>query len=347
MGSQDDVVELEQRPRVRLLPEGVERRTGDTPRAQRLDQRRLVHELAPCRVDDADSGLRELELANPDQVSRLGRERGVQGHEVRHLEQPLERGNVLHARLAHALGRDERVVGDDVHRQAAGPPGYLLADTAEADDAERLLGQLDSREAGALPPSVLQRGVRLRDRACQRQKEPDGVLGRRDDGGLRRVDDENAAFRRRVDVHVVDPDARPADHAKPRGLLEQVRRHLGRAANDEPVVCSDAFLERAVEIDVDVEAGPQQVDARLGDALADQDSRTLAHVAARPFTPAPRRRRHLGPPRARRPGRSTRRTRQARARVPRARRRRRRGSRSRCARCARSSPSALPDRRRP
>ena len=51
--------------------------------------------------------------------------------------------------LPGPLRGDERVVGDDLHAEGGGPLGDELADAAEPDDAERLVGQLD-----ALPPST-------------------------------------------------------------------------------------------------------------------------------------------------------------------------------------------------
>ena len=98
----------------------------------------------------------------------------------------------------------------------------LLADAAEPDQAERLVRELDAAEARALPAALLQRGVRLRDRADEREQQPDRVLGRRDDRGLRRVDDDDAALRRGGEVDVVDADPGAADHLEPRGPVDQL-----------------------------------------------------------------------------------------------------------------------------
>ena len=56
-------VELEQRARIRLLGEDVERCAADLPGAERLDERLLVHELATRGVHDHDPVLRRRELA--------------------------------------------------------------------------------------------------------------------------------------------------------------------------------------------------------------------------------------------------------------------------------------------
>ncbi len=61
MRRDDDVVQLEQRPRVRLAGEDIECGAGDLPRLERFEQGILVDELPSSSVDDADavSGLLE------------------------------------------------------------------------------------------------------------------------------------------------------------------------------------------------------------------------------------------------------------------------------------------------
>ena len=107
-----------------------------------------------------------------------------------------------------------------------GPPGDLLADPAEAEDAERLAGELDPAPARALPGSLLQRGVRLRDVARERDQQADRLLGRRDDRRVGRVRDDDPAAGGGIHVDVVDADAGPADHLQPVGARDQVRGQL-------------------------------------------------------------------------------------------------------------------------
>ena len=80
-----------------------------------------------------------------------------------------------------ALGGDERVVGDDVAcRAPRARDGHQLADAAEAEQRERLVGQLDAAEARALPARRRRSArVGLRDVAGQRQHQRDRVLGGR------------------------------------------------------------------------------------------------------------------------------------------------------------------------
>ena len=84
------------------------------------------------------------------------------------------------------------VVGDDLHAEGGGPGGHEPADLAEADDAERLVGQLDALPLRALPAPVDQRGVGLGDVAGLGQQHGHGVLGGGEDVRLRRVDHHHA-----------------------------------------------------------------------------------------------------------------------------------------------------------
>src|SRR5581483_4331883 len=156
---------------------------------------------------------------------------------------------------------------------------HLLADPAEAEDAERLAGELDAAVARTFPAAGAQGGVRLRDVAREREQEADRVLGRGEDGRGGRIGDDDAAPRRRSDVDVVDADARPADDAEPLAALDQVGRQLRRRADDDRVVRADDRREVGLEVDVDVEALAEELDAGLGDPLADEDLHTGAPSA--------------------------------------------------------------------
>ena len=209
----DDIVELEQRTRVRLRREDVERGARDLAGLQRGDERVLVDELAAGGVDRG--ARRRASCANAAasiERARLRRERRVQREELRRRVDVVGRLDALDAELAEPLDGDERVERDDAHAETERAARDLLADAPEAEHAERLAGELDAAVLLALPAALLQRGVRLRDVARERDEQPDRVLGRRDDGRLGRVRDDDAAPRRRLDVDVVDSDARAADH---------------------------------------------------------------------------------------------------------------------------------------
>jgi hypothetical protein len=177
----------------------------------------------------------------------------------------------LHLHRVVELGRDERVVGDDLHVERLGAVRDELADAPEAEDAERLAAQLGAAEVLALPTAGGQRGVRLRDVARDREQQRHRVLGRRDDVRARRVDDDDAALRGGGDVDVVDPDAGARDGAQVRRAGEQVGVDLRRRADDDRVVGGDPLLEllaRPVIAAVDVEAGDlEHVEAGVADVL--------------------------------------------------------------------------------
>ena len=219
----DDVRLVEQRAGVRLRAEDVERGGGDLPGAERVEQRGLVDQLAAGRVHDPHAVLHLRDRLGVDHAARLVVQRQVQRQEVGAREHAVERV-VLDAELAEALGRDERVVGEHAHLEADRAPGDLLADPPEAEHAERLLRELDAAPLRALPAALLERRVRLRDVARERDEQADRVLGRRDDVRLGRVRDDDPAARRRLDVDVVDPHSRAADHLQVRRRARSARR---------------------------------------------------------------------------------------------------------------------------
>ena len=132
----------------------------------------------------------------------------VEADDVGDLERRLDRLGVLGAELGHALRRHVRVVGDGAHAERARPRGHQPADAAVAEQRERLVGELDAREALALPGAVAQRALGGADVAGEREQQRERVLGGRDDVRLGGVADDDAGGRRRVHVDVVDPDAR-------------------------------------------------------------------------------------------------------------------------------------------
>ena len=117
MRRDDDLREPEQRARVRLGLEDVERRACDLPRPDRLVERCLVDEPAARGVDDADAVLHLRERLGVDEAAGLVAERKVQRDDVG-LRVDVRRGRGrLDAELAEAVDGDERVVGDDAHAE--------------------------------------------------------------------------------------------------------------------------------------------------------------------------------------------------------------------------------------
>ena len=269
-----------------------------------------------------------------DEAARLVGQRQVEREEVGGREDRVRVVGVLDAELAEALGRDERVVADDAHAEAERATRDLPADPAEAEHAERLVGELDPAPARPLPPALLQRRVRLRDVARERDEQADRVLGGGDDGRVGRVRDDDPAPRRGVDVDVVDPDSGAADHLQPLGALDQLRGQLRRRADDDRVVARRSISSSGESPSTSTSKRERSSSMPgLRDRLPDENSsRPDARRRRTPRAPASRRRRARSAPRARR----------ARARPRRARSRCRTRRTSRCGRSGRSRPSAAP-----
>ena len=211
---------------------------------------------------------------------RLLRQRQVQGEEVGSRQDVVRRLDAVDSQLAEALARDERVIRHDAHLEAERATGDLLADPAEAEHAERLPGQLGAAVARSFPAPLLERRVGLRDVSREREEQPDRMLGRRDDGRLGRVGDDDAAASGSLDVDVVHPHAGTADHLQPICPCDQVAVELRCRTNDDRLVVADRAGQVAVRVHVDVEPLAEEVDSRLGDRLSNEDAR-LAQAGVR------------------------------------------------------------------
>ena len=262
-----------------LLREDVDAGAAEVAALERLDQRLLVDHVPAGRVDHARAGLHGREGLAPHEPARLGRRGQVQADEVADPVEVLGRRRHLHAELAVAGLRHERVVGHHPHAEALGPLGHHLPDAPEPQDAERLAGDLDPAEPRALPAPLHQARVGLRDVACLSKQQGDGVLGRREGVRAGRVHDHDPPAGRGLDIDVVDARAGPADHLQAARPLDHVGRHLGGAAHHEGVVVGDPLhqlVARQAHAVIDREALGEIGDAGLGDPLADEHAQIRA-----------------------------------------------------------------------
>ena len=273
--------ELEQRPGVRLRREDVERGARHLARANRVGERLLVDEPAPRGVDDAHAVLHLRERLGVEEPARLVVQRKVERDEVGLGVDLVERAARLDAELAEALGGDERVVRDDTHPEPERAMRDLPPDPSEAEDAERLAGDLDSREPRAIPGAGLERGMRLRNVADEREHERDRMLGRGVDRRLRGVRHDDPASRGCVDVDVVDADSGAADDPQSCRALDERGVERRRRAHDDRVEVADDLREVGLAVLDDVESPSQELEARVCDRLADEDSRPFRHARRR------------------------------------------------------------------
>ena len=194
-----------------LVREDVDGGAAHVADADGLGEGVLVDDPASGDVDDADARLGPRQQVLVDEADGLGRLGDVEGHEVGHLDQPLERQEV-DAQVLGPLRRHERVVRHQLHAEAEGALRHQLADAAQADDAEGLAGQLDALPLRPLPAAGDQRGVGLGHVAGLGEQHGHGVLGGGEDVGLGGVDDHDATRGGGLDVDVVETDAGPAHH---------------------------------------------------------------------------------------------------------------------------------------
>ena len=180
----------------RLLHEHVERGAGDMAAVERVLQRRFVDQPAARAIDDAHAGLGLCQRLAAEDAARLVGQRRVERDEVGAGEQFVQFG-LLHAELDRALGRQEWIVGGDLHLEAVGAVGDDRADIAAADQAQRLAGQLDAHEAVLFPLARLGRLVGLGNLAGEREQHRDRMLGGGDRIAERRVHDDDSARARR------------------------------------------------------------------------------------------------------------------------------------------------------
>jgi len=128
---------------------------------------------------------------------------------------------------------------DDGHAEAARAARNLAADATDAEETECFSAELAADELRARPLARANAPVGVDDAAKEGEREGDGVLSRGDDVAERRVDDVNAARRRRGNVDVVDTDAGATDDHEALGGLKYCRGHLGLAPHDERVDIRD------------------------------------------------------------------------------------------------------------
>jgi hypothetical protein len=215
---------------------------GDVAGVEPRLQRRLVDQPAACAVDDAHALLRLGQVLRRQDVAGLVSQWRVQRDEIGTGQQLIEL-DLLDAEFDAALGREEGIIGDHLHLQAARPLGDDRADIARPDQPQRLGRELHAHEAVLLPLARLGGRVGLGQLAGKREHQRDGVLGGGDGIAERRVHHHHTLRGRGRNINIVDADAGAADHLQVRGSVQDVARDLGRGADREAVIAADDLLE--------------------------------------------------------------------------------------------------------
>src|SRR5580704_6946967 len=240
----DHRVELQQRMvgGRRLLDEYVQRGTCYLAGFERIGERGFIDDAAARAVDDSNSLLHLRECGGADNSSRIVRQRGVNGDEVRARKKLVE-ADQLDADASRSLRCQDRIVSDHFHLQPDRAVGNDPADVTKADHAERLVAYLGACEFGAIPFSSVDRGVGGRNMPRQRHHHRDRMLRSCDAVAGRAVHYDDAAACRRFDIDVVDSDARAPDHFERRGRVDYFASDAGAAANQQRVVGLNYFRQ--------------------------------------------------------------------------------------------------------
>lgn len=162
----------------RLLLIDIERNTAQPARLERLDQRGTVDRRTATGIDQNQIGPRCRQDAAIDQMAGLGRERAVQGDNIRFAKQ------VLALDIAHA-DCDERFVNDRIAGQdltaEASPQGSSdkPANLSRSHDAGDTSVQVTADKAIEREIVLTNSGPCAVDLAIERQQETDREFGNR------------------------------------------------------------------------------------------------------------------------------------------------------------------------
>jgi hypothetical protein len=100
-----------------------------------------------------------LELFCSDHPLSLGEQRRVNRRKVRALQCFVQLVNEFSAELLGPLGRNIRIIHQQLHTQRVQPLGHFLSDPPQPDNRECLPGHLGTEELAFRPLSVGEPGV--------------------------------------------------------------------------------------------------------------------------------------------------------------------------------------------
>ncbi len=167
----------------------------------------------------------------------------VHGEKITARQELIEIGDTFDAELGGPVGREEGIEADQLHIQPGGASSHLPANPAQADNAERLAGELDADKPAAFPFAGVQACRGEWDVAGQGHHHGDGMLGRGNGVAAGRVHDDDAAPRGGGDVDIVDAHAGTNDGPQFARLFEQFRGDARAAAHDHALGVLQGLLQ--------------------------------------------------------------------------------------------------------
>jgi hypothetical protein len=241
-----------------------------------FNQRRFVVNAAAGRVDQPHARLQPIKLRDVDQIARLFGERRVDREVIDVRQHVVDLLVPLDAKLLRLLLRHERVVAEHPHLQRLGPLHHRQADTAEADDAERLAGDLGAHVLRTIPAAFDQRLIRRGDVPRQGEHQRHRMLGRAERVAGRGVHHDDAGPRGGGAVDVVGADAGPHDRLQLTVPFERLGGDLHAAATDGAVefrqgIAEVVTLETGANLVGDAGRGVQQIETFLRERIENDD----------------------------------------------------------------------------
>ena len=207
--------------RRRLLRQHVERGAAQPPALQRREHGADVDDRAARRVDEQRARPHRFDRPSADQTARLAGQRNVQRDRVAFGEQLVELDE------AHTVACDgDDVVRPDLRPEREQPRRDGAADPPVADDPDAQPGERPQRPRALCVPAA--RGDltgERHDAAQQRVEERERVIGDLLGAVVGHAPDGDPARVRRLDVHVVVPDAGRRDDPQCRQPPDQLGAH--------------------------------------------------------------------------------------------------------------------------
>ena len=194
------------------------------PGLERVEQRRLVMDAAARRRDEDGTLLHPGESARVHHLEGAGVARAVQRHEIRLLQQSVQRHRFC-AAPADLLLRQIRIEGENLHVERTRQRGDDAADIADPDQAHDLAAHLAAHDVLAREaPLAPQQPVAFADPPRDVEHHADGVLGDRLGVAAGLVHDQDTGPRAGGDIDrvVAGPCGRDAQQLG--AALEQLGR---------------------------------------------------------------------------------------------------------------------------
>src|SRR5215510_14846542 len=108
------------------------------------NQGHLIDDRSTCNIDEDCIPPHEAELSFADKAGRLRRQRQIERYKVRVSQQPFQ-GCIFDAKRSLCFEVSSAVVVHHPHIKCLRPLGYLLADPAHSDNAERTTEDFQSQ----------------------------------------------------------------------------------------------------------------------------------------------------------------------------------------------------------